>query len=147
MRISSVLFVVACITFVAMSACSDNTESAGARKIKPVFDRQKVDKGFVIYSAHCQKCHGVNAVGAENWRESDASGKFPPPPLNGTGHAWHHPTKVLKEVIENGTLPNGNMPAWRDKLSEQDIDNVITWFQSLWPMQVYHAWQDINDRQ
>jgi len=36
------------------------------------------------------------------------------------------------------------MPAWRDKLSDDEIDDIIVWFQSRWPDQVYAAWQRMD---
>jgi mono/diheme cytochrome c family protein len=32
------------------------------------------------------------------------------------------------------------MPAFRGRLSERDVQDVITWFQSLWPPEVYDTW-------
>ena len=115
-------------------------------RMKPVFDRKKIDAGFIIYIANCQKCHGVNGIGAKDWRTPEADGKYPPPPLNGTGHTWHHPRPLLEKIILEGTEPKGNMPGWADKLSNEDVDNIITWFQSTWQPQVYHAWSDIDKR-
>jgi mono/diheme cytochrome c family protein len=70
---------------------------------------------------------------------------FPPPPLDGTGHAWHHPVSWLKQMILDGSpAGQGKMPAWRGKLSEQEVEAVITWFQSLWPDRVYVAWYEMQ---
>jgi mono/diheme cytochrome c family protein len=75
----------------------------------------------------------------------DANGKFPPPPLNGSAHAWHHPQQVLVDTIKNGTAKlGGNMPAWKGKLSEQDIRAIIAWFQSKWSDEIYAAWYENN---
>ena len=38
------------------------------------------------------------------------------------------------------------MPAWGGKLSDQDIDAVIAWFQSLWPDAVYGEWFAMEQR-
>ena len=32
------------------------------------------------------------------------------------------------------------MPAWSEKLSEEDMISVIAWFQSKWPEEIYLAW-------
>jgi len=80
-------------------------------------------------------------------RHRGPDGRFPPPPLNGTGHAWHHPKAVLHDVIKNGSPPGqGNMPAWRDRLTDEQIDDIIAWFQSQWPNQVYNAWYQMDQR-
>jgi mono/diheme cytochrome c family protein len=33
------------------------------------------------------------------------------------------------------------MPAWVGRVSDQDIEDVITWYQALWPADTYQAWQ------
>ena len=69
----------------------------------------------------------------------------PAPPLNGTGHAWHHPQKVLIDVIKNGTARlGGNMPPWKDRLSDQEIEDIIAWFKAQWPDELYAAWDRMN---
>jgi mono/diheme cytochrome c family protein len=108
-------------------------------------DPVQLRRGEQIFRKDCAECHGGLAQGAFNWRQRGADGKFPPPPLNGTGHAWHHPKAALIRVIRNGSPGGqGNMPPWKDKLSEQDIEDVIAWFQSLWPDEVHAVWARID---
>lgn len=103
--------------------------------------KEQIARGEAVYRANCVVCHGVNAQGAFNWKKAGPDGKYPAPPLNGTGHAWHHPTKVLHQVIKYGSpAGQGNMPPWKDKLTDQEIDDVIVWFQSKWSPQIYQAW-------
>ncbi len=104
-------------------------------------DPALVARGAGIYKANCATCHGANAEGAANWHLKGSDGKYPAPPLNGTGHDWHHPTSALKWTIREGTGKlGGSMPAWKDKLSDSDIEAVIAWFQSLWSEEVYKNW-------
>lgn len=110
-------------------------------------DSAQLAVGEKVYRDNCASCHGANAEGNANWRKRDAQGNFPPPPLNGSGHAWHHPILVLKSVIEDGSSDGkGKMPAWRGKLSETEIDAAIAWIQSLWPQPVYDAWFEMQQR-
>jgi mono/diheme cytochrome c family protein len=54
---------------------------------------------------------------------------------------------ILKRTIRDGTQKiGGSMPAWGDKLTEQDMDDVIAWFQAKWPDELYTAWYR-NDQQ
>ena len=47
-------------------------------------------RGKIIYESYCVSCHQVNLSGAENWKGLDDDGHRKAPPLNGTGHTWHH---------------------------------------------------------
>ena len=35
------------------------------------------------------------------------------------------------------------MPAWKDVLSDDEIDAIITWLTSLWPDQIYQHWREM----
>ncbi len=126
------------------------TVQAGTPPIPAVprdLDSALVARGAKIYRAHCAECHGANAEGAPNWHAKGADGKYPAPPLNGTGHAWHHPASALKWTIREGTAKlGGNMPPWKDTLPDRDIEAVIAWFQSLWPEEVYKNWVVMDGR-
>ncbi len=132
----------------------EGEDAAGLRGGLPVpegvernTDPALLTQGKQVYRQHCANCHAADASGAPNWRKRDAEGFFPPPPLNGSGHAWHHSTEVLADLIRNGSPGGkGRMPAWAGKLSEQEITAVIAWFQSLWPQQVYDAWFEMQQR-
>lgn len=105
------------------------------------FDQAQIRRGEVIYVANCVGCHGPNGAGTPDWRKPNADGRYPPPPLDGTAHAWHHSTEVLKKTILKGTPPEiGSMPAWEGKLTEQQVDDVIVWIKSLWPDEIYDIW-------
>lgn len=143
----------AVLLVLVVSGCEDKKSStsslpqiAGNQTGKRVIDTALVKQGNTIYQKYCSSCHGAHAEGDPNWRTPGPDGKYPPPPLNGTGHAWHHPTPVLEEIIKHGTAPQGNMPAWEGKLTDQEIKAVVAWFQSLWPDEVYAAWRDIDRR-
>ena len=111
------------------------------------YDEAQLALGMQVFTENCALCHGESAQGAKNWHQRNADGSFPAPPLNGTGHAWHHSLDVLYDVIANGSQPGqGNISAWKDKLSKEQINAVIMWFQSLWPDQVYAAWYETQQR-
>jgi len=111
------------------------------------FSESELAVGQRVYAANCAVCHGANAEAVTTWRTPGDDGKYPPPPLDGTAHAWHHSRAVLKNVIENGSQPGqGNMPAWKGKLSDEEIESVISWFQSKWTDQVYDAWYEMQQR-
>lgn len=107
----------------------------------------QVRQGDRLFQANCAECHGVDASGSSDWRTMDESGKYPPPPLNGTAHTWHHPLSILRRTVRMGGVPlGGSMPGFADKLSEGEIDAILAWVQSQWPDEVYAAWNENNLR-
>ncbi|MFV1998216.1 MAG: cytochrome c [Acidiferrobacterales bacterium] len=112
-----------------------------SKSVKPQVKSSIVQQGLQLYRANCASCHGDQGQGAPNWQQSGTDGKLPPPPLNGTGHAWHHPMPVLVSTIKNGTRRiGGNMPPWQEKLTDTEIRAIIAWLQSRWPDELYQAW-------
>ena len=130
----------AAVALLAAASCSRSSDATGA-------SAEQVQRGAAVYAANCATCHGVRAEGAKDWHRLGPDGKFPPPPLDGSAHAWHHPHAQLKQIILDGTQARGGgMPAWRGRLSEQDVDAVIAWFQSLWPDEIYRAWRELDQK-
>lgn len=121
--------------------------TAPPRVERPRVAQETLALGKQVFDANCAACHGDRGQGAPNWQKPGPDGKYPAPPLNGTGHAWHHPMAALQQTIRNGTLRiGGSMPPWKGKLSEEEIQAVIYWFQSKWPDELYAAWKEADDR-
>lgn len=133
-----------------LSACGDGKEIGGMPvPVAPSrqYDATQLRLGKQTFQQHCASCHGEQAQGDAQWRKRDAKGDYPPPPLNGSGHAWHHSTEVLRGMILNGSPQGrGNMPAWKGKLNEEKIDAIIAWIQSIWPQPVYDTWYEMQQR-
>jgi len=116
--------------------------SYAAGKDRWYSDEQLVT-GAGLFSRHCAACHGQNAEATPDWKKTDANGKYPPPPLNGTAHAWHHDLDLLRRTIrEGGAKLGGNMPPFAGRLKAEEIDSVIAYFQSKWPDDLYRRWAD-----
>jgi mono/diheme cytochrome c family protein len=49
-------------------------------------------------------------------------------------------------INDGGPAGQSNMPAWGDTLNGEQIDDIIAWFQSLWPGPIYEAWYGIEER-
>jgi cytochrome c len=105
------------------------------------FTQDQVDKGNITFQNNCAICHGPKANKIKNWKKTLADGSYPPPPLNGNAHSWHHPYTQLFRIIKNGGKSyDGKMPAFRDKLSDEEIQNVISYFQNMWSDEKYSIW-------
>ena len=109
-------------------------------------DAAQVARGKTVYETYCLECHGVGGKGQPgDWRVRDADGHFPPPPLDDSAHAWHHPTADLLEVIREGSPQGqGKMPAWQGRLSEAQRQDVVAYIKSLWSDEVYALWSKLE---
>ncbi len=141
-KLSSIVLFVSIFLF----SCSEESKeieplSAKEKVVKRNVDPVQYSQGARLYQLNCAQCHGLNAEGEKDWRQLDENGKNSAPPLNGTGHTWHHSTKALFNVIRNGTGKiGGNMPAWKDKLSDHEIKLILTWATAQWSDEIYTAW-------
>lgn len=101
-------------------------------------DAETIRNGRRVYVTNCAGCHGLNAQGAQNWQRPDDNGNMPPPPQDDSGHTWRHSDRQLAEIILDGwrdpfnKTPDLTMPPFRGKLSDTDVEAVITYFKSLW---------------
>ena len=97
-----------------------------------------VAQGQQIYQQYCAACHGQQAEGAANWNKPDEKGEMPPPPHDETGHTWRHSDAMLFKMIAKGWRHPFNktdrltMPAFEDALTEQEIQSVIEYLNTLW---------------
>ena len=99
-------------------------------------------RGKIIYQNNCISCHQVNLVGVENWKDLDEDGHRKSPPLNGTGHTWHHDDATLHNIIKYGLVKlvknyQGKMLGYEDRLKDKDIDSVLAYIKSFWPDDMY----------
>ncbi len=110
------------------------------------YSESQVTAGAQIFSPNCAQCHGEQAQGTvSNWRQRLDDGSFPPPPLNGSAHAWHHPQSVLLQIINSGGAPyGGNMPSFATQLDEMEKLAVIAYFQSFWSDEIYDQWTQMG---
>ena len=152
------LYFLTITSFLILNACGNNNATADkaimttdtATEAKKMAsgpsNSAEVIRGRGIFKANCQVCHGEKGIGqVPNWREPLANGKYPAPPLNGTGHTWHHPEAALLQTINNGGIQiGGTMPAFKDKLSAKDKRAVLSYIESLWPAKTYQMWLQRN---
>ncbi len=119
--------------------------TAHAAEGKRWYSEAQLQLGEQVYGQHCASCHGKQAEGTPDWRKTGPDGKYPPPPLNGTAHAWHHSLRVLLRQIRMGGKPlGGTMPGFAGKLSNEEMLAAIAWFQSHWPDNIYRIWEERN---
>lgn len=107
----------------------------------------KIEKGKAIFEKYgCNGCHGKNATkGIPNFNRQ--GGKIPE--LTKVGESYT--SDELKDKIRKGVLsepkedPNGPtpplwMPAWKDIISDEDIDALVNYLTSLLPSKKEGEW-------
>jgi cytochrome c oxidase assembly protein subunit 15 len=81
-----------------------------------------------LYRARCAVCHGADGRG-----DGPAAAALRPPPADLRVHmAAGHTDAQLFNWVSNG-VPGTAMPAWKDKLSEEDRWNAINYIRSFAP--------------
>ena len=115
-------------------------------------DRSVTSLGVSVYGDNCASCHGVALEGEANWRQRDADGYMPAPPHDVTGHTWHHSDSYLFLMTKYGIekmigkkYPN-NMPAFEDKLTDEEIIAALSYIKSTWPSRIKRRHDQLNTR-
>lgn len=108
------------------------------------YSDEQVGQGASLFAEHCASCHGNKGQGlTPDWKKTGPDGKYPPPPINGAAHAWHHPLTLLQKTIRDGGVRlGGSMPGFAEKVNAEQIDALIAWVQSQWPDTIYSAWME-----
>ena len=108
--------------------------------------------GEQVYAKNCASCHGAKLEGQANWRQRGLNGYMPAPPHDETGHTWHHPDSYLFTMTKYGIekmigkpYPN-NMPAYEDKLTDEEILAVLSYIKSTWSGRTQRQHDQINAR-
>ena len=101
-----------------------------------------IERGKIVYQNNCISCHMIDLAGAENWKELDEDGHRKAPPLNGTGHTWHHDDKTLHAIIKYGLAKlvnnyKGKMIGFEENLSDKEIDSLLAYIKSFWSEEEY----------
>ncbi len=107
------------------------------------FSMDSLMRGARIFQEQCAQCHGPDAQGHPDWQNPQVAAA---PPLNGTGNEWKRSRSDMVAIILDGATRDGVpvMPSWKGRLTQQEIEDVIAWYQALWPAEVYEKWHKAN---
>jgi len=109
------------------------------------YTSEQTVRGKGLFERNCAGCHGKEGEATPDWQRSNEKGQFPPPPLNGTAHTWHHSLDILRRTVrEGGVKIGGTMPAFGGVLSGEGINDVLAYVQSLWSDEIYATWAKMN---
>ena len=124
------------------------SEPVAATPTSPIsdFSVQNLSRGAALYVEHCLQCHGPEGQGHPDWQTPSNGSFVAAPPINGTGNDWKRSQQELIGIIRRGAKRDNVpvMPAYADRLSNQDIHSILTWLQALWPPEVYERWLKAN---
>ena len=114
-------------------------------------DPLKIEAGKLLYNQYCASCHQVNLTGAKNWKGFDEDGHRKAPPLNGTGHTWHHSDELLHKIIKYGFAKliknyEGKMMGFGDNIEDEGIDNILSYIKSYWNDDIYFHQLEISKK-
>jgi cytochrome c6 len=79
-------------------------------------------QGQQVFDDNCAQCHRRNGEGLPN--------TFPA--LNGDPFVVGDPRPVIATVLNGRQGKLGQMPTWKDKLSDQQIAAVVTYIRQAW---------------
>ena len=100
-----------------------------------------VERGRAVFEKYgCAACHGIGGAGGRNNWNSGLAGEVPP--LFYVKAYYGNDVDSLKTLIRNGRQPAPRadttrprpalyMPAWKDRISEEDLDALIAYLFSL----------------
>jgi len=132
--VAGLLTLGACSGGVAQTPTVATPTSGGEQK----GEADTIALGAEVYAANCQVCHGDRA----------GKGATGGAPLhNEAGHTWHHPDAQLKEWVLNGKPGFGQqMPAFKDRLSEPDVETILAFIKTWWTQEQRQSQADISQR-
>src|SRR5688572_7192430 len=128
--LSGLILFVAALSTVTAGAQSRGAAPAAAVKKNPVpTTPASVTAGAAAYKKYCAFCHGATAKGNGPLAPKDSM----PPDL--TDAKWDHGSTdgEIFTLISNGGGATSKMIAFKTKMPEQDIWNIVNFLRSLGP--------------
>jgi len=114
-------------------------------------DMNVVARGRVLYAENCAACHGADRRGEPDWQTAKSDGRMPAPPHDGSGHTWQHSDLALLEVVKFGPgVAAGrkdaasDMPAFGDRLSDEEIIAIYSFIKSRWTIDIRKRHDEAN---
>ena len=92
---------------------------------------ESVEAGAATYARHCATCHG--STGRGDGRLAAATAAYGSRPSNLADTTWQHGSSdgELFVAIRDGIEPDFAMDAFRERLTEPDIWNLVNYLKSL----------------
>jgi mono/diheme cytochrome c family protein len=106
------------VTVISLSFCLVWLLAEAAAQTKP----ELFQEGQQVFASHCVDCHRSNGEGLPD--------TFPA--LKGNHFVTGDPTAVVQTILAGRQGKIGRMPAWQDKLTNQQVAAVATFIRNNW---------------
>jgi mono/diheme cytochrome c family protein len=132
-RVSSAVLLglgLALFSFVSLRAQNPGGSAEGKKLKNPVVpSAASIAAGKDVYAKNCAACHGVDAKGDGRMAPKDSH------PSNLTDAKWDRGATdgEIALVIQHGAGPDFKMRAFKGRLSDTDVWNVVNYLRSLGP--------------
>lgn len=123
-KVRLVLLAVSLLAIVgSIALAADAFNGMAAAIANAPIDTTQAAQGKDLYDANCATCHGAAGHG-----DGPAGKSLPVQPFDLTTHVLLHDEQYLDAVISNG---RGYMPAWKDRLTQDQIFAIIAYTRLL----------------
>jgi len=119
------------------------------RIAKPPVPDTPSARGRVVYERYgCRMCHGDDGKGGFANPNAETDGKVPGVILVKEGYTPAEIAKVIRNGNPNigladpkGHTPPYRMPAWGDRMSALEVDDLVQYLLSLYPGSAQKSWR------
>lgn len=87
---------------------------------------QAEDSAADTWTAKCKSCHGADGKAKTKIGEKEKV-----PDMTGAGWQKAHSDADIRKVIAEGSPENSKMKAYKDKLTPEQIDGLVTYVRAL----------------
>ena len=118
------------IAFPTRAAAADNQLANATNSASVVLGKR-------LYAAHCAGCHGRYLQGQPLWQLADGFAGRRAPAFDETGFVWQRSDEEIFRITKFGRLgpgPASAMPAFKDKLDDNQILTTISFIKARWPI-------------
>jgi mono/diheme cytochrome c family protein len=109
-----------------MAIAAQVTPESATRKNPIASSPESLAAGQQAYRRHCAPCHSISGEGGPG------NDLIPAAP-NLTDDVWDHGSTdgEIFDNTKNGVAPDFNMVPWKDKLTDDEIWNVVNYLRSI----------------
>jgi cbb3-type cytochrome c oxidase subunit III len=110
--------------FILVLATAAGAASGGSATAEPQRGKAaRLERGRAVYTANCGRCHGADGAGHTRMAEM-----VEPPDMSDPAWQRGRGTSRMVASVANG---RGQMPAFKKKLSNQDIAAAVAYVRTL----------------